>query len=144
MSDTQKINIITQHMVTRMADGEGLTPTKTSGRKYDGVLQDATFMGKGICGFIFGATPRFEPGVFVETSEVIKVSQILASGWFVETVNGSRYLISSVCFNPTLPNTTKSVEACAKHMQNFISINSDHFAPLQWSRCCKNFEHVSP
>lgn len=132
MNSKVKISPATQYMRSNMCNGE-LTPTKTTGNKFDGVIQDADVIGNRVTGHIFGATPRFEDGTFIETSEVVRVSNILSAGWFVETVSGSRYLISSVNFNPTLPSMTKSVEAALKHCKHFIEINQAYFKPLQWS-----------
>jgi hypothetical protein len=127
-----KKSLVTASMLSNSHKGEGLTLTARD-RKYDGVLQDADFMGSTVCGHIFGAGDRFEDGAFIETSEVVRVSQVLSVGWFVETVNRSRYLISSVNYNPTLSSSTVSVEAAAKQKQQHISINPNYFSCLSWN-----------
>jgi hypothetical protein len=45
---------------------------------------------------------------------VVWASQIIAIGWYVETSNGSRYLVSSIEKSSSLPITTASVEAAMK------------------------------
>jgi hypothetical protein len=125
-------NKATEYLLTRMSYGEDLK-ISVNGVKYDGVLQDIDYMGRGVCGTIYGNESSFEDGTFIETSEVVRVSNVLSSGWFIETLSGSRYLISSVNFNPTLSKSTESVEACMKDIQNYIKINESYFADKQWN-----------
>ncbi len=99
---------------------------------FDGIFQGAC-IGQNITGYIFGATPRFADGDWVETSEVVWVSNILSCGWYAETKTGSRYLLSSVEYNPTLPESSRSVEAAMEQKRKHIMMNEQYFRPLIWS-----------
>ena len=104
--------------------------TKTSqGISFDGVIRGAHIC-KGIMGNIYSATPRFNDGDFIESSEIVEVGFIPAIGHYVETANKSRYLIAntgeSACQNGLVSEDIKQKE---KH----IEININYFKELQWS-----------
>jgi hypothetical protein len=102
-----------------------MVPTKR-GNLFDGVLQDATISSTA-CGHLFGSASSAE-GMFVATSQVVKVGSVLGIGNYVETESRSRYLVSSVEENSSLDEAIW-FERKARH----IDINIDYFRPLQWS-----------
>ena len=130
-----KANFTTQCMLGNLSHGETLSPTLTSEAVFNGVLQDVDNVGKGVTGFIFGASPRFSDGTFVETSEIVQVGFVDLLGWYIETVSGSRYLVSNVNYNPYLSTETASVQAAMLYRQKYLRLNKGYFAPKQWSRC---------
>lgn len=128
-----KMNFTTQCMLGNLSHGADLLPTLTNEGFFNGVLQDVDNVGKSVTGYIFGAAPRFDDGTFVETSEIIKVGYADLAGWYIETVSGSRYLISNVNYNPHLDCETTSVEAAMAHRQKYLKLNASYFANKQWS-----------
>lgn len=105
-----------------------LTKTK-QGISFDGVIRDAHIC-NGVLGKVYNATPRFNDGDDIETSEVVEVGFIPAIGWFVETVNGSRYHIASTEYSAAQKGIVKDD---MEQKQFHIKSNSDYFRPLQWS-----------
>lgn len=103
-----------------------------NGRAFDGVLQDAT-IGMYAVGHIFGATPRFESGAFIGTSEIVNVGHVPANGYYIETINGSRYLVASIEFCKNLPESTSSVEAAIKLKRKHLDYNQAYYSAYQWS-----------
>jgi len=105
-----------------------LTKTK-QGISFDGSFRNAHVC-KGIIGCIYNATPRFNDGDFITTSEIVCVGYIPAIGYYVETVNRSRYHIAS-----TAPSAVQSgrVEEDMKNKKFHIETNLDYFKPLMWS-----------
>lgn len=102
------------------------------GRAFDGVLQDAS-INMTASGHIFGASPRFKNGEFIETSEIVKVGHVLANGYYVETMSGSRYLVASVEFNPGFSETTSSLDAAFKFKETHLGYNEAYYSEFQWS-----------
>jgi len=105
-----------------------LSKTK-NGRSFDGSIRKA-HVGKGVLGRVYQATPRFNDGDFISTSEVVNVDFIPSTGWFVETINGSRYHIASTEQSAAQKGI---VEADMKLIKFYIDTNSHYFKPLQWS-----------
>lgn len=129
----RKMNFTTQCMLGILSHGVDLSPSITSQSVFNGVLQDVDNIGKSVTGFIFGAAPRFDEGSFVETSEVVKVGCVDLVGWYIETVSGSRYLISNVNYNPHLDSETTSVESAMLHRAKYLKLNAGYYASKQWS-----------
>jgi hypothetical protein len=123
----------TKYMRQRSAGVVGLKPTLTTGNIFDGTLQEAS-LGVNAFGHIYGASPRFKDGAFIETSKIVFVGQIESVGWFIETIGGSRYLVSSISFNSSLRQITESIEAAMHNQDYYIDINIDYFKPLKWSQ----------
>lgn len=120
----------TRYAVSR-AINSNLVET-ASGLAFDGVLQDAT-IGMNAVGHIFGATPRFESGAFIETSDIVNVGHVPANGYYIETLNHSRYLVASIEFCGNLPESTSSVEAAIKNKRKHLDYNKAYYSALQWS-----------
>ncbi|EHA1127119.1 hypothetical protein BOO92_13945 [Vibrio navarrensis] len=105
-----------------------LTKTK-QGISFDGSIRNAHIC-NGVMGQIYNATPRFNDGDFINTSEVVQVGFIPAIGWFVETVNGSRYHIASTEYSACQKGIVKDD---MEHKQFYIESNLSYFKQLQWS-----------
>lgn len=99
------------------------------GISFDGSIRNAHIC-NGVMGQVYSATPRFSDGDVINTSEVVEVGFIPAIGWFVETVNGSRYHIASTEYSACQKGI---VAEDMKQKQFHIESNPDYFKPLQWS-----------
>ena len=102
------------------------TPSKCT--NFDGVIKNASICDV-VYGQIFEASPIFEDGAFITTSKIVNVGTDQDDRWFVETITGNRYLISSVEFNPTLQSTA-SVEAAMLAKRDHIDNNKDYYREL--------------
>ena len=103
---------------------------KTSqGISFDGFIRDAHIC-KGVMGKIYSATPRYEDGDFIESSEIVQVGFIPAVGHYVETANKSRYLIANTGYSSCQKGL---VSEDLKQKENHIEINMNYFKELQWS-----------
>lgn len=111
-----------------MLHNSNVTPTK-QGISFDGYFRDAHIC-KGVIGRIYAATPRFNDGELITTSEIVEVGFIPAIGHFVETVNGSRYHIATTEYSAA---QTGVVKEDMKNKRFYIETNIDYFKPLQWS-----------
>lgn len=105
-----------------------LTETK-QGISFDGSIRNAHIC-DGVIGNIYSATPRFQDGELIQTSEIVEVAFIPAIGWFVETVDRSRYHIASTAYSAAQKGI---VNEDMKHKQFYIESNIAYFKPLQWS-----------
>ena len=97
------------------------------GNMFDGVIQFAD-VATTASGYIFGSS-EFKDGEYIETSEVIKINSILAVGDWIETKNGSRYLISDIdenwCLDITQSNWYQRKEKQLKVILRDILIGSN-------------------
>lgn len=109
---------------------------------FDGVLQDAD-IGPRAEGKVFGHD-KFPDGAEIVTSTIVKTGFSESHGYYVETLNDSRYLIATVDYNANLPSSTASVEAAIKAKQRHIDINHEFFEPYQWSRQGKGAQPGHP
>lgn len=88
-----------------------------SGRQFDGVIQGAS-VGLWAEGHLFGSD-EYPDGIWIETARILKVSNVLAIGCWIETLDGKRYLISE----PTDKNWYEL-------LSEYLDINSDVITPI--------------
>ena len=106
-----------------------LTKTK-QGISFDGSIRNAQILDTGVVGEIYNGTPRFKDGEIIHTSEIVEVGFIPAIGWYVETLNRSRYHIASTGYSACQKGIVKDD---MEHRQFYIDSNINYFKPLQWS-----------
>lgn len=98
---------------------EGLTPAR-HGRQFNGVIVNAT-PGDATSGFVYLASPDFQPGQFILTGEVVHVGTT-GNNTFIETLDGYRFLITS--YDPGY------LQALKTQMLN----NASYYACYRWSK----------
>lgn len=105
-----------------------ITRTK-QGCSFDGYIVDA-HVGHGVLGLIFSGTPRFNDGDVIQSSEIVEVGRIPSIGWYVETLNRSRYKIANTACSAAQSGV---LEVDMEHKVFHIKSNMNYFRPLQWS-----------
>ena len=104
--------------------------TKTAqGISFDGSIRDAHLC-KGVIGTINQATPRFNDGDTIDSSEIVNVDYIPAVGWYIETDSKHRYHIASTAYSAA---QTGETDKDMKQKQFHIKTNIDYFKAKQWS-----------
>lgn len=95
-----------------------------AGNIFDGIIRQA-LIGDDCIGLVFGSE-RFADRSSVQTSQIIKVGIALPFGCYVETVTGSRYLVSAL-YRATGAAHWAIMKARA------LAADADYFGPKQWS-----------
>lgn len=94
-----------------------------NGRSFDGVLQQAHINGYNV-GIVYGATPLFEDGQFIQLAEIVNAGSI-GGEYYVETRDQLRFLISDTELKPMAEEFNELFKE--------LEINRDYLAPMQWS-----------